>query len=190
MVRTYTDQPVSRDLVDRVLDAGRRAPSAGFTEGFAFVVLEGPDQTGPFWELTTPTPEPPLPGGRWARLRQAPVVIVPLSHKAAYLERYSQPDKAGLGLDDETAWPLPYWDTDTAFAVMLMLLAATDLGLGALFFGLFSGEAALLGHLGVPAGYRPIGAVTLGWPAPADPPSPSLVRGHRAREQVVHYGRW
>ncbi len=189
MIRTYTDRPVPRELVDRIIDAGRRAPTAGFTEGFAFVVLEGPAQTGPFWDLTAMTPEPPRPGGRFARLRQAPVVIVPLSHKAAYLARYSEPDKAGAGLEDEAAWPVPYWDTDTAFAVMLMLLAATDLGLGALFFGLFRGEAELLAHLGVPAGYRPIGALTVGWPAP-DTPSPSLARGHRPRKDVVHYGQW
>jgi nitroreductase len=190
MVRTYAARPVPRALVDQVVDAGLRAPSAGFTQGVAFVVLEGHVQTGRFWELTSRSPEPPTPGGRLDRLRAAPVILLPLADKAAYLARYAEPDKAHLGQDREEAWPVPYWDLDTAFATMAVLLAATDAGLGALFFGIFHGEAALLADLGVPAGRRAIGAVTLGWPAVTDPPSPSLGRGRRDRSETVHYGRW
>jgi nitroreductase len=190
MVRRYTAQPVPRSLVDRVIDAGLRAPSAGYSQGWAFVVLEGPAQTGPFWELTARTADPPSPGGRRAGMRTAPVIILPLGHRDAYLERYAQPDKAGLGMDRIEGWPVPYWDIDTAFATMAMLLAATDAGLGALFFGIFHGEAELLAHLGVPAGYRPIGAVSLGWPAEDDRPSPSTRRGRRDRPALVHYGAW
>jgi len=190
MVRSYTDQAVSRELVDTILDAARRAPSAGHTQGFAFVVLEGQSQTSLFWELTsTPTQAPPA-GGRFDRLRAAPVIILPLCHEAAYLARYSEPDKAGAGLERSERWPMPYWAIDTAFAAMTMLLAATDAGLGALFFGIFTGEEALLAALGIPDGYRPIGAVTLGWPAENDPRSPSLARGRRPRTETIHYGRW
>jgi len=190
MVRTYADRPVPRRLVEAVLDAGLRAPSAGFSQGWAFVVLEGPAETGPFWDLTARSPETPRPGGRLARLRTAPVVIVPLAHEAVYLARYGEADKAGLGLDREEGWPVPYWQIDTAFATMSMLLAAADAGLGALFFGIFHGEDALLRHLGVPDGLRPIGAVTLGWPAETDERSPSLARGRRDRSATVHFGRW
>jgi len=189
MVRTYADRPVPRALVDGILDAGRRAPSAGFSQGWAFVVLEGHDQTAPFWALTAPG------GGRgtsdlWDRLPGAPVVIIPFAHRQAYLDRYREPDKAGLGLERAENWRVPFWLVDTAFATMAMLLAATDAGLGALFFGLGGGEAALREHLGVPAGYDPIGAIALGWPAEHDARSPSLARGRRARSEVVHYGRW
>jgi len=189
MVRTYTDRPVPRDLVDRVLDAGRRAPSAGFSQGSAFVVLEGQEQTAPFWALTAP------PAGQRStdlrtRLVLAPVVILPFTHRQAYLDRYAEPDKAGLGLEQAEHWPVPFWLVDTAFATMAMLLAATDAGLGALFFGLSRGTSELLDHLGVPAGYEPIGAVTLGWPAEHDVRSRSLARGRRTREEVVHYGGW
>ena len=190
MVRTYADRPVPRHLIDQVLDAGLRAPSAGFSQGWAFVVLEGAAETLPFWELTARSPQPPRPGGRQARLRAAPVVIIPLANKPAYLARYAEPDKAGLGLDQEAGWPIPYWQIDTGFAAMSMLLAATDAGLGALFFGIFHGEAALLGHLGVPNGLQPIGALTVGWPADTDEPSPSLARGRRDRSATVHFGRW
>jgi len=189
MVRTYTDRPVPRELVDRIVDAGRRAPSAGFSQGWAFVVLEGQEQTAIFWALTAPT------GGRagsdlWNRLAAAPVVIIPFAHRQAYLDRYAEPDKAGLGLDRAESWRVPFWLVDAAFATMSMLLAATDAGLGALFFGLGGGESELLTHLGVPAGYEPIGAIALGWPAEHDSRSPSLARGLRARSEVIHFGRW
>jgi nitroreductase len=189
MVRAFTDRPVPRPLVDRVIDAGLRAPSAGFTQGTSFVVLEGPS-TARFWELTARTPDAPPPGGRLAGMRAAPVVVVPLAHKAAYLERYAEPDKEHLGRAREQAWPVPYWDIDAAFAVMAMLLAATDAGLGAVFFGLFHGEAAVLAEFGVPDGHRPIGAIALGWPSARDHRSPSLDRGRRPRAEIVHYGRW
>jgi nitroreductase len=113
-----------------------------------------------------------------------------LADKQAYLDRYAEPDKAGLGLDVEEGWPVPYWEIDTAFAVMAMLLAATDEGLGSLFFGIFRGEPELLQHLGVPPGLRPIGAIALGYPAALDHRSPSLARGRRPAATVVHWGAW
>jgi len=189
MIRSYDPRPIPRAVLDRVLDAGRRAPSAGFSQGTSFLVLEGSDLTSTFWKLTAQR-EPPTPGGRHARLRIAPVIILPLSDRSAYFERYSQPDKAGRGLDVESGWPLPYWDIDTAFAVMAMLLAATDEGLGALFLGIFHGAAELHDAFGLPEAVTPIGALTLGYPGPGDEPSPSLARGRRPAHDVIHWGRW
>ena len=58
------------------------------------------------------------------------------------MRRYAEPDKAATGLGrSAAAWPVPYWTVDAAFAVMTLLLAAEDAGLGALFFGVFQGEA-------------------------------------------------
>jgi nitroreductase len=119
---------------------------------------------------------------------RAPVIILPLANKQAYLDRYAEPDKAATGMSDEDRWPVPYWLVDTSFAAMAMLLTAVDAGLGALFFGLDHGEEELLTALGVPGGYTPIGAIALGWPDGNDRPSPSLARGHRA--SVIHRGRW
>jgi nitroreductase len=190
MTRNYdASRPVGRETLDRVLDCGLRAPSAGFSQGWAFVVLDTPEGVARFWSLVN-DPEEPAPGTRHAGMRQAPVVVLPLSDKAAYLARYAEPDKAGFGLEVEDTWPVPYWDIDTAFAVMAMLLAATNEGLGALFFGIFRGERDLLDDLGVPTGLRPIGALLLGYPAENDHRSPSLARGRRPAESVVRFGRW
>ena len=137
MVRDFSDEPVARPLLDQLMANATRMPSAGFSQGVAFVVLTEPEQRRLFWETTS--------GPEWrgesesVPLTRAPVVIIPLAHKQAYLDRYALPDKAHTPLSLETHWPAPYWDIDTGFGVMLILLTAVDLGLGALFFGIFSG---------------------------------------------------
>ena len=87
-------------------------------------------------------------------------------------------------------WPVPYWFVDGGFAVMVMLLAAADAGLGACFLGNFRGEATLRDALGVPDDRRYVGAVLMGEPGGDDPPSASLARGRRRSSEVVHRGRW
>jgi nitroreductase len=188
MCRSFQDRPVDAELLERILANAQRAPSAGFTQGWAFVVLTGRDQTGMFWDHTTDgwwRADPDWPG-----LLRAPVIILPLAHRQSYLDRYSEPDKAKFGLGDERKWPVPFWIVDTAFATMAMLLTAADAGLGALFFGITTGQQELLAALGVPSGYQPIGAVALGWPAADDRPSGSLRRGRRPQNEVVHRGHW
>lgn len=188
MVRSFDGRPVDRRDLDRILADATRAPSAGFTQGSEFVVLEGPAQTGRFWDHTLPAPE--RDAFRWPGLLRAPVVVLPLASRQAYLDRYREPDKAASGLADGDAWPVPYWDVDCGFATMALLLTAVDMGLGALFFGIFRGEDALLADLGVPGTHRPIGAVALGHPAGDDRPSASLARGRRPLDSVVHRGHW
>lgn len=145
-------------------------------------------QTQAFWSQVSEPAWREKPS--WPGLLRAPVIILPLAHKQAYLDRYAEADKAGLGREDKSAWPVPFWLVDTSFATMLILLSAVDAGLGALFFGLPGGEQELLADLGVPHGYEPIGAVALGWPDGADRPSSSLARGHRPPDEVVHRGHW
>jgi nitroreductase len=188
MVRDFSPEPVARPLVEQLVAHAGRGPSAGFSQGFAFVVLTDPDQRRMFWETTS--------GPEWrgesesAPLTRAPVVILPLAHKQAYLDRYGLPDKAHTPLSQEEHWPAPYWDIDTGFGVMLILLAAVDLGLGALFFGIFQGEPALMEALGVPAGYRPIGAIAVGHPTPGERSRPELASGRRHLDEVVRWERW
>jgi nitroreductase len=189
MVRAFDPRPVPPDVVDGLIDLARRAPSAGNTQPLAFVVLEG-DGTARLWDVTLPPPR--RAGFRWQRLLEAPVVVVPLVSPAAYPARYAEPDKAGTGLGaGEDAWPVPYWWVDGGMAVHGLLLAAAEVGLGALFFGLFEHEAAALAALDVPARWRALGAVALGWPAPGgEAPGRSAGRSRPPLAAVVHRGGW
>jgi nitroreductase len=181
MVRNFEDRPIPDETLERILGNAVRAPSAGFSQGWAFLVLEG-DEKRRFHDVT-------YPGHADLGVCRAPVLIVCLSHKNAYLDRYAEADK-GWTDRDEARWPAPYWDIDTGFAALLMLLTAVDAGLGALFFGISPERIPTFRKkFGVPEAYHPIGAVAIGYPAP-DTPSPSLKRGRRSVDAVVHRGRW
>ena len=188
MVRAFEQRPVARDILGRVLDAARRAPSAGYSQGFEFVVLQSPEERQLYWETTN---HPDFPYEPEELASAPPVLVLPLADKAAYLERYSRPDKIAFGLDDESRWPVPYWYIDTAMAVMVMLLAAVSEELGGWFFGISHGEQPLLEQLGVPAAYKPIGVVGLGYAAPVETKvgSGKLLR-RRPIDEIVHWGHW
>lgn len=187
MVRSYTDEPVDPTAVRRALDHARRAPSAGFSQGWAFLLLDEPAGVTRFWAAATPDGQG---DDTWARgMRAAPVIVVPLSCKRAYLERYAEPDK-GWSDRDEGRWPAPYWDIDTGMAALLVLLTAVDEGLGACFFGVPPERiGAVRTEFGVPDDHHPIGAITLGHPA-TERVRGSASRGRRPYEEVVHRGRW
>ncbi|MFV0459863.1 MAG: nitroreductase family protein [Actinomycetales bacterium] len=187
MVRAYQDRAVDEKVLDEVLRAGLRAPSAGFSQGWDFLVLTRAADRDLFWSTCS---DPAATPDTWLRgMRTAPALVICLSDRDAYLDRYAEPDK-GWTERDETDWPVPYWHTDTAMAAMLMLLAAVDRGLGACFFGVpATRHQAVLDAFGVPANRTPVGVVSFGHPA-ADLRSPSLRRGHRPVESVLHRGRF
>jgi len=188
MVRAYQpDRPVPDDVVTRLLEHAIRAPSAGFSQGWDFVVLREAADRDLFWAVTSDADREP---DAWLRgLRTAPLLVLCLSDKEAYLDRYAAPDK-GWSDRDEARWPVPYWDVDTGMAALLVLLTAVDEGLGACFFGVPPDRHdAVLAAFGVPAGRRPVGVVSIGYAAP-DRRSPSLRRGRRSVAQVAHDGRF
>jgi nitroreductase len=188
MVRDYDPgRRVPPEVRERLLAHAVRAPSAGFSQGWAFLVLEEPADRDRFWTVLAGEGEPDA----WlTRMRRAPLLVVPLSHKAAYLDRYAEPDK-GWTDRDEARWPVPYWDVDTGMAALLMLLTAVDEGLAACFFGVPPERTgAFRAAFGVPDGYTPIGCVSVGYAGAEDRRSPSLARGRRPVEEVVHRGRW
>ena len=187
MVRSFLPQPLPGDVVERILANAQRAPSAGFSQGWAFLVLEGAEETARYWEAVGPDDRA---GFQWQDLYNAPLLIVCLSHKDAYLDRYAEPDK-GWTDRSEAHWPAPYWDIDTGMAAMLILLTAVDVGLGALFFGIPPEKIATFHDtFDVPPGLHPIGTIAVGYAQPRDRPSPSLQRGHRPTAEVIHRGRW
>lgn len=195
MVRSFDRRPIDVALVDRLVTAATRAPSAGNTGGTAWLSLNGPEQTRQYWDHTT-TPEWRRCSARWPGLSRAPVILLSLCAPHAYVDRYGKPDKAGSGLGPITrgeggmaAWPVPYWFGDAAFETLLLLLGIAEARLAACFLGNFRGEAELLASLGVPEDWRLFGAVLVGHPGGEDPRSPSLARP-RPEWRRLHSGRW
>ena len=137
-----------------------------------------------FWAcVTTEAEESPT-------MVNAPLVVVPMANKAAYLERYAEADK---GWQDraESRWPAPYWDIDTGMATLLMLLTAVDEGLGACFFGVVPERLQpLRTEFGVPDEYAPIGALTVGYRAADQPVEGSASTRPRRGLVDVHWGQW
>jgi nitroreductase len=174
-----------------LLRAGVRAPSAGFTQGIDLVVLTSAGARSRFWQVSSDE--------SWrdrdesaAGLLAAPAIVVPVADPEAYAERYRDADKATSALFSRhvDAWPVPYWLVDAAYASMLLLLAATAQGLGALFFQLHAGESTVCHALGIPGERRLIGAIALGYPiAEASGGSPSR-RARRPFADVVHREGW
>jgi nitroreductase len=182
MVRSFDpDRPVPDDALDRILHNATRGPSAGFSQGQAFLVLQG-DDLDKFWAMR--------PKGN--DVSTAPLLIVPMSCKRVYLDRYAQPDK-GWTDRSEAHWPVPFWHIDTGMATLLILQTAVDLGLGALYFGIVPEDVEPFRELyGVPEDHEPIGAVAIGYstePEGSVTGSPKT-RRRRATEDVIHHGRW
>ena len=191
MVRAYADRPVDPAAIERALRNAVRAPSAGFSQGWAFVVLDTREDVDAFWVATTDAAALAEPDSWLTGMRTAPVVIVPCSSKAAYLGRYAEPDKGWTDLD-EARWPVPFWHMDTAMASLLILLTAVDEGLGACFFGIPPEyDAAVRERFGIPEDFDPVGAITLGHRSDeaGAAGSPSR-RPRKDLTEVVHRGRW
>ena len=192
MCRSFRRDPVPAEVVDRLVDLASRAPSAGKTQGWHLVVLEG-DETDRFWRHAFPAER--RGGFRFPALFDAPLILLPFADPDAYVARYAEPDKARTGLGTgPQAWPTPYWTVDASMAVMTLLLAAEDEGLGALFFAVFNGEAAVRSELAVPDRLQLLGAIALGRPADdADAPvgrGASAGRARRRPAEIVQRGRW
>ncbi len=189
MVREYADTPVDPAIVELALANAVRAPSAGFSQGWAFLVLDERPDIEKFWAVSTEPGELP---DSWLRgMQTAPVLIIPCSSKKVYLDRYARDDK-GWTDRDEARWPVPFWHMDAAMASLLILLTAVDHGLGACFFGIEPAyERATRDAFGIPDDYDPVGAITLGHRLPDESPSGSPRKLQRKDQaEVVHHGHW
>jgi len=188
MVRAYDpDRPVARSVLNELLELAIRAPSAGFSQGWHFLVLDTAEDRAVFWNASAedPAAEP----DPWLRsMQSAPALVVAMSDKMAYLDRYAASDK-GWTDRDEARWPVPYWDIDTGMASLLILLGAVDRGLGSCFFGVPAERHQQVKQaFGIPDRLSIVGVISLGYAAP-DRKSPSLKRGRRLVPEVASYGR-
>jgi nitroreductase len=183
MVRAYRPDPVEEAALDRILDAARRGPSAGFAQGQAFVVVTDPELRAAVAEACDEASYRARGFEPW--LSRAPVLVVPCVRRGDYEARYAEPDKAASLKPAD--WPVPWWWVDGGCALMLLLLAAVDEGLGA---GLLAADPGRLrAVLGIPGDVDPLGVVTIGHPAP-DPRPGSRARGRRPLAEVVRRERW
>jgi nitroreductase len=189
MTRAFSDKPVDQGVLSSLVDLASRAPSAGKTQGWHLVVLQGAD-VARFWDDTLPADRRAT--FRFQQLLNAPVIALPFADPEAYVERYSLPDKQQTGLGSGVdAWPAPYWTVDTSFAVMTLLHAAHDLGLGALFFAVFNGENELRSRLGVPEHLQLLGAIAIGWPLAEEAAAgASAQRQRRKPNEIIHHSKW
>jgi nitroreductase len=187
MVRTFEDRPIDPAVLERIIANAQRAPSAGFSQGWAFLVLSGKEETERYW-TTTMSPERRASFG-WQGMFNAAALVVCFSNKQHYLRRYALADKGWSDMD-EKRWPVPYWDIDVGMAALLILQTAVDAGLGAVFFGIFD-QAGFRAAFGIPDEYTAVGTVAIGHKAATDRPSPSLeIVGKKPASDVVHRGRW
>ena len=190
MVRHYLDQPIDTDVVERVIGAGLRARSAGFSQGYALLVLQDPADRAKFWQVTETEEETASwPPETRAGVMRAPVIVVAMSCKRAYLDRYAREDK-GWADRDESRWPVPFWHIDTGMVALLMLLQAVEEGLGALFIGMQPEVIpAFRSAYDVPTDHDVVGVVCFGHPDP-EAPKRDLRSRRRATDDVVHHGTW
>ncbi len=189
MVRRYDGRPVPEELVQRALAHAVRAPNAGFSQGWDFLVLTTGPARDRFWRACSDDVD--RPDGWLAGMLTAPVLVVCLSDEERYRQRYTRPDKTHPDEGpDGREWPVAWWDVDTGMAALLVLLTAVDEGLAGCFFGVPPGRwPALREAFGVPAGRRPVGVVSLGYPAAGHGSRP-LGGARRPLAEVVHRERF
>jgi nitroreductase len=191
MIRDYRPDPVPAEVIDRLTEAGRRSPTAGFTQGVSFLVLDRPDDIGGFWAASGVDDDDPAEASSWlAGMRSAPVLILVWTSEAAYLDRYAQPDK-GWTDRDPARWSAPYWWVDAGMAAQTILLAAVDAGLGGCFFGIPpERQDEVRRRFGVPADQLSAGVISLGHPASSGRPGSPSRRKRRPAEDQVRHDHW
>ena len=160
-VRQYAGQPIAREDLERILEAGRRAPSAGNWQPWNFVVVTEREQLvelAKVWDR----------GGTHIARSAATIALVA-----------REPEDAG-----QRDW---LW-YDLGQATANMMLAAADLGIGSGHSAVIDQEQAQR-VLGFPDGYRAVFLIGLGYPA--DRPLRPLTRPNRRPfDDVVHWNRW
>jgi nitroreductase len=157
-IRAFRSDDVSKEIVEKLLNAARWAPSAGNRQPWEFIVVRKP-------ETKSALAKAALDQGS---IEEAPVVIVVCANENRSAERYGDRGRTLYCLQD------------TAAAIQNILLTAYSLGLGTCWIGAFQEEEARR-ILKVPEGVRPVAIVPVGFPA-----ENPLARSRRTVNEVVH----
>jgi nitroreductase len=158
-VRAFKSDDVSPEIVEKLIDAARQAPSAGNIQPWEFIVVRESEIKRSLVEAAS--------GQTF--IEEAPVVIVVCANE----NRSSQ----GYGVRGKTLYCLQ----DTAAATQNLLLFAYSMGLGTCWVGAFREEEARKA-LRIPSGIRPVAIIPVGYPAEAPQP-----RSRRAINLIVHH---
>ena len=159
-VRSYKPEPVPTADLDRIAEAGWRAPSASNRQHWDFVIVTDPEQLralSTVWQGA----------GHIAGAAAAIALVVP------------QAD------DDRTRVVDRY---DLGQATYAIMVAAADLGLGTGHSSVGEQDRARE-ILGVPAGHDVAYLIGVGYPADR-PLKPIIRPNRRPFDEVVHHGRW
>ena len=188
-IRRFTDEPVSDEAIQRILEAAVRAPSGRNTQPWRFIVIRDTatkQRIGEYYRLACEEAgigQEPIPGLSKKvndsvthlafHMGEAPVLIL-----ACY--EYLNEDAVGTStlLTGSSVYP----------AVQNLLLAARALGLGTSLttvHSLFEDEIKDL--LGIPANVQTAALIPLGYPSPEE-----RFGGSRRRPvaEVTHFDRW
>jgi nitroreductase len=186
MVRNFRPEPVPADATNQLLELALHAPSAGFSQGWAFIVITEGELKKKIGELQGEKDY--YASSRFHKfVSEAPTLIVACVSEKIYHDRYQEPDK--LKEDGtEIEWPTPYWFLDIGCVCMLIFLSAVNQGLASAFTGVFR-VRQMKQLLGIPDHFHPVGVISIGYGA-EDTKSPSLKRGRRPIKEVIHYEHW
>ncbi len=185
MVRHFTSDPVPNEIVNKILELAQHAPSAGFSQGSAYVVVTDLELKRKVAKLQGEDDYGAAGFHKW--ISEAPVAIIACVSEKLYHDRYNEPDKL-TEEGKEIDWATPYWFFDIGAGSLLILLGAVDAGLAAAFTGVFDVQG-VKDLLGIPTHFHPVGVISIGRGG-EDVKSPSLKRGRRKWADVVHYDRW
>ncbi|MCL6430296.1 MAG: nitroreductase family protein [Anaerolineae bacterium] len=142
-IRRMKDTPIAPDVIERLFEAARLAPSWANSQCWDFIAVTDPEKRARLARA----------GGPKAAMEAAPLIVVACARPQASGHRNE----------------LDYFMLDMGIAVEHLVLEATSLGLGTCWVGWFD-EDVVKDALNIPADVRVVALVPVGYPA-EDPPA-------------------
>jgi nitroreductase len=166
--RKYSDRPVEQDKLERIVEAGRMAPSACNAQPWKFVVVTHPDLVGKIAEAASAKLI-----GMNSFLSQAPLILVIVREKPNFSS------KVGATLKNKD-----YSLIDIGIAAENICLQAKAEGIGSCIIGWFD-ENEIRKILSIPKSKRVELLITLGYSV-----SDQREKKRKPAEEVVSYNKY